>query len=139
MTPKELAELHALAFSASRAWSAEEFASLLKHQGTQATGDSKSFVLTRTVADEAEVLTLATHPLHRRQGLARHWLARAETTANKQGAEAMFLEVAEDNAAAIALYTTFGYRQIGRRPGYYVPKDGAPIAALVLRKELGAT
>jgi ribosomal-protein-alanine N-acetyltransferase len=47
--------------------------------------------------------------------------------------------VAEDNDAAIALYTASGYRQIGRRPGYYLPKDGAPLAALVMRKSLTTT
>ncbi|KQI72350.1 alanine acetyltransferase [Loktanella sp. 5RATIMAR09] len=136
MTPSELATLHAAAFSATRAWSADEFADLLKHPGTFVIGDAHSFALIRTVLDEAELLTIATAPTMRRQGLARAALTAGERRAQTEGAVTLFLEVAEDNDPAIALYTASGYRQIGRRPGYYLPKDGAPLAALVLRKSL---
>ncbi|MEJ8561492.1 GNAT family N-acetyltransferase [Yoonia sp. GPGPB17] len=139
MTPEALAELHGAAFSATRAWSAAEFADLLSHGQTTAVGNADCFVLVRTVLDEAEILTVATRPAKRRQGLARKRLDDAEALAKSQGAEAVFLEVAEDNMAAIRLYSTSGYGQIGRRPGYYLPKDGAPIAALVLRKPLTTT
>ncbi len=139
MTPQALAQLHAAAFSASRAWSAEEFVRLLAHPRTFATGDANCFALIRTVLDEAEVLTIATCPTKRRRGHARKTLQAGEQQAKAQGAETVFLEVAEDNDAAIKLYTSCGYAMIGRRPGYYVPKDGAPIAALVLRKSLTTT
>ena len=136
MTPQELAHLHASAFSATRAWSAQEFADLLAHPGTFSVGDTNCFCLIRTVLDESEVLTIATDPAHRRKGFARNILQRAEEQAKDGGATEVFLEVAEDNLAAISLYTSSGYRQIGRRAGYYLPKDAAPIAALVLRKSL---
>jgi ribosomal-protein-alanine N-acetyltransferase len=139
MTPQALAALHAAAFSATRAWSANEFAGLLAHAGTFAVGDDRAFALFRIVLDEAELLTLATAPAMRRQGLARATLLAGETQAKTQGATRIFLEVAEDNAPAIALYTSAGYTQIGRRPGYYVPKNGAPVAALVLHKSLTTT
>ncbi|WP_332249309.1 GNAT family N-acetyltransferase [Roseobacter sp. CCS2] len=131
--------MHAAAFSASRAWSEKEFADLLTQPGTFVLGDMRSFIMIRTVLDEAEVLTLATDPEKRRQGLAKATLHQGERQAAAQGATTVFLEVAEDNTPAIALYTASGYRQIGRRPGYYVPKDGAPVAALVLRKSLTTT
>lgn len=136
MTPETLAALHAKAFSATRAWSAEEFADLLKTPGTFTQGDDACFALVRIVVDEAEVLTLATAPNRRRQGLARAVLQTSETAARTKGAKTVFLEVAEDNTAARALYSASGYTEVGRRPGYYLPKDGAPIAALVLRKAL---
>jgi ribosomal-protein-alanine N-acetyltransferase len=136
MTPQDLATLHARAFSATRAWSAQEFTDLLAGPGTFAVGDSNSFCLIRTVLDEAEVLTIATDPAQRRKGLARNVLQSAEELATARGATEIFLEVAEDNLAAISLYASSNYRQIGRRPGYYLPKDAAPIAALVLRKSL---
>jgi ribosomal-protein-alanine N-acetyltransferase len=136
MTPETLAALHAKAFSATRAWSAAEFASLLSQAGTSVHGNADSFVLLRVVADEAEVLTLATEPQKRRQGLARAALAMGENAARTSGARIMFLEVAEDNTAAKALYAACGYAQVGRRPGYYLPKDSAPVAALVMRKDL---
>jgi ribosomal-protein-alanine N-acetyltransferase len=136
MTPETLAAIHAKAFSATRAWSAAEFASLLSHAGTSVHGDPDSFALIRVVADEAEVLTLATDPAKRRQGLAKTALTQGETAAQTAGANTMFLEVGEDNTAAKALYAACGYTQVGRRPGYYLPKDAAPVAALVMRKEL---
>lgn len=136
MSPDILAETHQAAFSATRAWSAQEFASLLDQSGVLASGDRRSFALVRVTLDEAELLTLATHPDHRRLGLGRKTLSEAEKTAQNAGAAHMFLEVAEDNTAARALYDTMQYVQVGRRPGYYMPKDGAPIAALILRKLL---
>lgn len=139
MTPEVLAKLQAAAFSATRAWSAAEFASLVSHPGTRVIGDENCFILIRNVLDEAEVLTLATATAMRRCGLARRILQEAEEQAKAQGAATIFLEVAENNTAAIGLYTSSGYSQIGRRPGYYLPKDGAPIAALVLRKSLATT
>lgn len=136
MTPHALAALHAAAFNATRAWSAQEFSTLLSHPGTFASGTPDCFVLIRTVADEAEVLTLATAPAKRRQGLARTTLRKGEDQAKSLGASTIFLEVAEDNLAGINLYSTSGYSAVGRRPRYYTPDKGAPIAALILRKSL---
>ncbi|EAQ06804.1 MULTISPECIES: GNAT family N-acetyltransferase [Yoonia] len=138
MTPEALAYIHALAFSSTRAWSAAEFRDLLDQRGMILTGDDRAFALLRVTLDEAEVLTIATAPEHRRKGLARAVLAQAETAVQALGAAVIFLEVAEDNDAARALYAQAGYAQIGRRPGYYLPKDAAPVAALVLRKALVA-
>lgn len=136
MTADDLATLHACAFSATRAWSAAEFTSLLAQPGTILTGDTRCFALTRVTLDEAELLTIATAPECRRQGLARITLQAAENSARQSGATQLFLEVAEDNIAARTLYEDAGYRQIGRRPGYYLPKDTPPVAALVMCKQL---
>ena len=78
MTPDALARLHATAFEQDRPWSPEEFASLLTQPGTLLLGDERAFILGRVILDEAEVLTLATHPDHRRRGLATTLLARFE-------------------------------------------------------------
>ncbi|MEM9787932.1 MAG: N-acetyltransferase [Pseudomonadota bacterium] len=139
MTPQDFAALHARAFHTTRAWSSAEFATLLGQNGVSWHGDHRCFVITRVVADEAEILTLATDPAHRRQGLARVCAIEAEQAVAGVGAKAIFLEVGENNTAARALYDDLGYRQVGSRPNYYLPKDGAPIAALVLRKELKTT
>ena len=139
MTPQELAATHAAAFVQSRAWDASEFETLLADPKTFLTGDTRSFVLMRVVVDEAEVLTLATSPNYRRKGLARKMLGAAEQEARLRGATSVFLEVAEDNAAARALYARCDYQQVGYRANYYMPKNGAPIAALVLRKDITTT
>lgn len=137
MTPDRLAEIHARAFTHTRPWSADEFYALLALPGAILSGDDHAFALLRVTLDEAEVLTVATDPAHQRRGLAAQALATAEVTAQKSGACTVFLEVAEDNEPAKALYLKAGYVCVGRRKGYYVHKDGAVIAALVLRKHLG--
>ncbi|WP_341366989.1 GNAT family N-acetyltransferase [Yoonia sp. BS5-3] len=138
MTPAALAQLHSKAFRETRAWTETEFSALLGQKGVQLHGDTHCIVLTRVIADEAEILTLATDPAFRRKGLARDALADAEADCVNAGATRMFLEVAENNAAALALYSGAGYGQVGYRPGYYLPKDGAPIGACVLSKDIGA-
>ncbi|PRY79410.1 ribosomal-protein-alanine N-acetyltransferase [Yoonia maritima] len=136
MTPETLAEIHAAAFPNARSWSAKEFSALLEQPGSILSGDERCFALLRVIFDEAEVLTLATAPKHRRKGLASVALGQAEAFAQKSGASSVFLEVAENNEAAKALYAKAGYTQVGRRRRYYMPKDGAAVAALVLSKQL---
>jgi ribosomal-protein-alanine N-acetyltransferase len=136
VTPDDLAQLHAAAFDDTRGWSAAEFAQLLGQTGVILCDTGHAFALIRVTLDEAELLTLATDPSHRRQGRAKAILAEAESAATNIGAQQMFLEVAEDNAAANALYRKAGYKEVGRRPGYYATKAATPVAALVLRKEL---
>lgn len=135
MTPEALARLHASAFAQDRPWTAAEFASLLSFPGSLLLGDARAVLLGRVTLDEAEILTLATDPAHRRQGLAATLLARFEAEARARGAARAFLEVAEDNAPARALYEGRGYRGVGRRPAYYA-RPGAPVAALVLSREI---
>lgn len=136
MTPDTLATTHARAFVATRGWSALEFAALLASPGIILTGDATAFVLGRVTLDEAEVLTLATDPALQRRGLARAALAAFEAQARAAGAEKAFLEVAEDNHPAKALYAAASYAQVGRRPGYYATLTGNRVAALILQKLL---
>ena len=136
MTPATLAATHARAFVETRGWSALEFAALLASPGVIMTGDSTAFVLGRVTVDEAEVLTLATDPTHQRRGLARTVLAAFEAQARIAGAKTVFLEVAEDNHPANALYAAANYEQVGRRPGYYATLTGNRVAALILQKRL---
>jgi ribosomal-protein-alanine N-acetyltransferase len=44
--------------------------------------------------------------------------------------------VAEGNAAARALYARAGYRECGRRKGYYQRPDGSRDDAVVMEKPL---
>ncbi|TDK42431.1 GNAT family N-acetyltransferase [Antarcticimicrobium luteum] len=126
-----MAMTHAAAFRQSRPWRADEFAALLSLPGTFALGDSACFALVRVIADEAELLTIATHPDHRRQGRARTCMAAWMAEAARRGAAQAFLEVAHDNAAALALYEAMGFHRSGLRRGYY-PRPGAVAADAVL-------
>ncbi len=136
MTPEALARLHAAAFRDERPWTAAEFASLLSLPGKLLLGDARAILLARVAADEAEVLTLATDPAHRRQGLAAALLARFHAEAIKRGARRAILEVAEDNVPARALYARGGYAQAGRRPRYYRRASGQAADALLLARPL---
>lgn len=134
MKPDELAQVHAAAFTDQRAWSASEFADFLGTAGVILCGDVRSFILGRVTLDEAEILTLATDPANRRQGLARAALRDFETQAATTGATRVFLEVAEDNTAAKHLYSNMNYHIIGTRPNYYARPNGTKVAATIMQK-----
>lgn len=137
MTPEALALLHARCFRSPPPWSAADFAGLLADPLAflLVEGDA-GFLIGRAVAGEAELLTLAVAPEARRRGLARSLVARFLYQARVRGADRAFLEVAADNAAAIALYESTGFTLFGRRRGYYHAPDGTRTDALVLARDL---
>lgn len=137
MTPDGLAALHARCFTTPRPWDAAAFASFLDDPLAfiLVEGDA-GFILGRAVAGEAELLTLAVAPEARRRGLGRKLVARFLYQARLRGAGTAFLEVAADNAAAIALYARAGFAETGRRRGYYITPEGARVDALVMARAL---
>ena len=92
-------------------------------------------VVARIAGGEAEILTIGVRPEARGTGLGRRLLEAAAIHAAALGAEALFLEVAEDNHAALRLYETSGFYLVGMRPGYY-RREGAPVAARTLKLDL---
>ena len=93
------------------------------------------YCVLRRVAGELEIHNVAVAPEARRRGLARLLLGVVLARAARAGAERALLEVRAGNAPAQALYEGLGFREVGRRPGYYSqPADDA----LVLALELGA-
>jgi len=136
MTPTELAALHAKCFKTPRPWCADEFSALLKLKGMFLKHNNAGFILGREIAGEAEILTLAVDPDMQRQGQGKILLGYFEDKAKSCGATEAFLEVAENNVAARALYELAGYNESGRRPAYYNSPDGAKYAAILLRKSL---
>ncbi|WP_208539202.1 ribosomal protein S18-alanine N-acetyltransferase [Algihabitans albus] len=118
-------------------WSARSFGELLALPGTggllaHAGLEPLGFLLWHRVTDEAEVLALCVRPAARRRAFARTLLRRAMTAFPKTEIRRVFLEVAEDNAAARALYKGLGFREIGRRRGYYRRPEGTKTDALLL-------
>lgn len=132
----QMARIHAAAYRLDRPWSRAEFGALLDSPHVIALGDDRAFILARIIADEAEVLTIATHPDHRRQGMARALLQRFHQAARARGATTAFLEVAADNTPALTLYLAAGYAQAGLRRRYYDRADGPAADALILRRPL---
>lgn len=143
VAPESLAVLHKRAFVTQRPWTAAEFSGLIDspHCFVVAPVDHgatspNAFALGRTIVDEAELLTLACDPNHRRQGLARTCLNLFHTTAAKRGATRAFLEVSADNAPAIALYLSAKYTISATRQAYYPRENGPAIDALMMSRTL---
>jgi len=123
------AALHAASFH--RAWSESELAALLAESiGRTPVG----FILSRIVAGEGEILSVAVAVVRRGKGIGRQLLDLHLRRLAGLGVHAVFLEVAEDNWPARALYRRAGFRDVGRREGYY--DDSKGVAALILRRDL---
>lgn len=139
-----LAAIHAEAFAPPERWGPDAIALMLQAEGGFGTlalagappfgEEPLGFALGRAVAGEAEVLTLAVRPGVWRAGVGRALLSALLEAARARGATALFLEVAEGNAAARALYAAAGAEAAGRRRRYYA--DGGN--ALVLRFTLSS-
>lgn len=136
MTPATLAALHAACFTTPRPWSEAEIAGFLASPLVFLLTEPQGFLLGRVVAGEAELLTLAVAPDARRHGVGGRLLGEFLTAAQARGAESAFLEVAEPNTAARALYATAGFVPAGKRRGYYHAPDGSLQDALVLVRTL---
>ena len=83
------------------------------------TWETWGYIIYWILADEMHLLNLAVHPDQRRRGIARSLLTAALDKARAQGTAVVWLEVRPSNAAALALYHSFGFKEIGIRPGYY--------------------
>jgi len=92
----------------------------------------EAFVIASLVADEAEILTIATAASARRQGHARRLMRHLVATLSARSTNSLFLEVATDNPAAIALYLGLGFREVGKRRAYYSRRGGRLVDALIL-------
>jgi len=146
----DLAALHASSFN--RGWSEDEFERLLLDRavvahriviGRRLVG----FIISRIVAGEAEILSVAVTSARRGKGLARQMLNLHLRRLAGFGTRTVFLEVSEDNVPANRLYKRAGFRAVGRREGYYpdqtdknrggdFPGQTRSSAAVVLRCEL---
>jgi len=86
-------------------------------------------------AGEAHVLNVCAAPEVQGQGHGRRLLRTLLQLARGRGVERVYLEVRPSNPAAIALYDSEGFNEIGRRPRYYPAKDGRE-DAIVMAMEL---
>jgi [ribosomal protein S18]-alanine N-acetyltransferase len=139
MDAAAMAEVHGASFDDP--WSALFVGALLNQPGVYAlAGPSTTmggFIIIRIAADEAEVLTIGVRPTERQRGLGKSLLSAAIELMKDNGVVRCFLEVAEDNAAAKALYAGLGFSLCARRPKYY---GSGPIQtdALVMERVLAA-
>lgn len=136
MTPEEMAEIHVASFITPRPWNATEITDLLAAQNTHLFDRNQGFALLRIAGPEAEILTIAVHPDMRRQHIAKTLLTEAHAFAKTANVEEVFLEVADQNHAAIALYESAGYTRQGIRKDYYTGPKGEHISAIVMSRAI---
>lgn len=133
----EVAALHKRLFD--EAWSESSIKALLEHPASTSliavAGDPKTikgFIIAQLAADEAEIVSIGVAPDWQRAGLGTRLIEGLMRASKKGEAVRLFLEVAEDNPAARALYAKLGFKEAGRRKGYYKRADGRSVDALTL-------
>lgn len=136
-----LARIHAQSFRLG--WDAAEFERLIANRlsrglvATDAPGGAPvGFILLSGVTPEMEILSVAVDDGRRGEGIGARLVEAAFGTLAAEGIRTVFLEVEDGNLAALRLYARTGFREIGRRPGYYRDCAGAPVAALTMRRDI---
>ena len=80
------------------------------------------------MADEGYITNVAVFPEYRRQGIAAQIIKVFCDFAEGNHLAFLTLEVRPTNTAAIELYRSFGFEEVGRRKNYYdLPKEDALI------------
>lgn len=118
----ELFEIEKLSFSTP--WCKEEFTGLENNSLATAfvalEGEKPiGFIILYRVADQAQIMDIATHPDHRSKGVAQALIDVAAEYCRLDGAVKMTLEVRQSNSAARAVYQKKGFKPVGLRKQYY--------------------
>lgn len=122
----------------SRALVSDELAhphAILLTARAAAAGEVGAYAAFRVLADESELLRIATSPPVRGRGAARALLEAGLVRLAAAGCSRCHLEVRVDNTAAIALYQRRGFERQGLRRGYYADGGDAVLFALDLQGE----
>ena len=117
-------------------WSYRDVVDLISTEGAmcyvaERDGRLAAYVLGRVIAPEGEIYRIATIPEFRERGIAYRLLSYAHKTELGHGLETLFLEVRSKNTAALALYRSFGFVNMGVRKNYY--KDPVDDAVIMIK------
>ncbi|WP_282045295.1 ribosomal protein S18-alanine N-acetyltransferase [Roseibium album] len=139
----KIADIHAASFP--NKWNSEELARMKAQEGVAilvarraspyGTRAPLGFLILRTVADEAEVITIAVHPRQRGRGIGKKLMEAGLFRLYGERCSHLFLEVDAANNVALLLYRSLGFKQVGQRKGYY-SESGGDGTALVMRIDL---
>lgn len=122
-------------------WSEQSYSQLLTadrggYAGWVATGSQgviTGFIITRTIAGDAEILNLAVAAPHRRAGIAGALLLAALQDFARAKVRRVYLEVRAANAGALAFYQKHTFTITGTRPRYYqYPEESAVLIEKIL-------
>ncbi|WP_435627139.1 ribosomal protein S18-alanine N-acetyltransferase [Candidatus Ferrigenium straubiae] len=94
-------------------------------------GGIRGYAILMPAMDEAELLTIGVAAAQQRKGLGRAMLSEMLDMARARNMRRVFLEVRPSNAAAIALYRSAGFDEIGVRRGYYQNANGSEDALMM--------
>ena len=130
-----LTALHAECFG-DASWSLTQITDSLALTTTYAliaseAGVPHGFIFCQIAAGEADILTLCVAPSARRKGAAHLLLETLLAEVRGQHVQRVFLEVAVDNKAALALYQRAGFLSTGIRKNYY-HRGAAAVDAVIL-------
>lgn len=96
-------------------------------------GEVIAYVVGNKIFSDGEIYRFAVREDKRKCGIGLELLRFAMRAEKECGITEVFLEVREQNAAARALYLSYGFEEIGRRENYYLdPKDNAILMAIRL-------
>ena len=94
-------------------------------------GEIRGYAILMPTADEAELLNIGVAAAQQRKGLGRAMLGEMLEAACGMNMKRVFLEVRPSNVAAIALYRSAGFSEIGARRDYYRNADGCEDALVM--------
>lgn len=77
------------------------------------------FIGVHRILDEMHILQVGVVQEQRRRGIAGLLLGTVVELASQRRMNVILLEVRQSNLAALSLYRSFGFEQVGRRPDYY--------------------
>ena len=98
--------------------------------------DDAAFIIYNIVSpDEAEIFDIGTIPAMRKTGLANKLIDKTIVKLKEQNITTLYLEVAEDNPNAIALYNKCGFVKFNIRKDYYKRANGR-VNALLMKKSI---
>jgi ribosomal-protein-alanine N-acetyltransferase len=97
-------------------------------------GSVTGYGIMSIAAAEAHILNICVHPSAQRLGYGRRLLTALLAKAGESEASQVFLEVRPSNAAALNLYRSVGFEQIGVRPAYYQAHRGREDAVVLSLK-----
>ena len=107
-------------------WSADEITKdVMSKDGSiyvaviESDGEKAGYAEMRTVAGEAQIYNIVIDRAFRGKGLGEMLLRHLIDKAKETGCSLVTLEVRGGNEAAMELYHKLGFKEVGRRRGYY--------------------